>query len=135
MSLYRLLFPAESRNFPVNRWTRISLRTLHLIGTAGVGGGFLYQSPKESWLPYLILTVASGFAFMLLELWTNAVWIIQIRGVAILIKLLLLSCLHFCQGYAAWALVISIVISGLISHAPANVRYFSVLHGRRIDDL
>ena len=62
----------------------IALRTLHLIGTAGVGGGFLYQAPRETWLPYLALTVASGFAIMFLEIWANAIWLIHICGVAIL---------------------------------------------------
>jgi len=135
MSVYRLLFPSENRTFPGRRWLRITFRTLHLVGTAGLGGGYLYQSPKEFWLPYLTLTVVTGFAIVFLELWTNAIWLIQLRGLAIFLKLVLLSCLHFCEGYGAHVLVISIVISGFISHAPGKVRYFSLLHGRRMDVL
>ena len=135
MTVYRLLFPAKNRTFPGKRWLRISFRTLHLIGTAGVGGGYFYQSPREAWLPYLALTIVSGFAIVFLELWTNAIWFIQARGVAILVKIVLLAGLHLGEGYGAPALVISIVISGLIAHAPGNVRYFSLLHGRRMDVL
>ena len=135
MDLYRLFFPRESRTFPGKRWTRILFRTAHLVGTAGVGGGFLYQSPKESWFPYLILTVISGFGILFLEVWTNGIWILQLRGMAVLLKLVLLSGLHFFQEGAAWLLVAAIVLSGLISHAPSDVRYFSVFHGRKIYDL
>ena len=133
MSLYRLLFPSDYRTFRGKRWVKITLRTAHLVGTAGLGGGFLYQAPREFWLPYLTLTIASGFAIMLLELWTNGLWLIQLRGIAILFKLVLLSCLHFFPERGGLALVLSVVISGLISHAPGDIRYFSVLHGRRVD--
>lgn len=135
MSLFRLLFPAEYRTFPGKRWIRIGMRTLHLIGTAGVGGGFLYQAPREAWMPYLILTIATGFAIFFIEIWANGVWLIQLRGMAILVKLVLLSCLHFAPDWGGPPLVISIVISGLIAHAPGDVRYYSILHRRRVDEL
>lgn len=38
MSLFRKLFPAENRSYPGKRWVETALRTLHLIGTAGIGG-------------------------------------------------------------------------------------------------
>ena len=135
MNLFRLFFPAEYRSFPGKRWIRIGLRTLHLIGTAGVGGGFLYSSPREAWMPYLILTIATGFAIFFIEIWANGIWIIQLRGVAILVKLVLLSCLHFAPDWGGPALIGSIVISGLIAHAPGEVRYYSILHRRRVDEL
>ena len=133
MSLYRLLFPSDYRTFRGKRWVKITLRTAHLVGTAGLGGGFLYQAPREFWLPYLTLTIVSGFAIMFLEIWTSGLWFIQLRGIAILVKLALLSCLHFSPGYGGPALVLSVVISSLISHAPGDIRYFSVFHGRRLD--
>jgi hypothetical protein len=135
MNLFRLFFPARNRSFPGKRWTRVVLRTLHLVGTAGVGGGFLYESSREAWMPYLILTAVSGLAIVLLELWSNGIWIIQLRGAAILAKLGLLAGLHGGREWAAAALVASVVVSGLISHAPGEVRYFSILHGKRMDTL
>ena len=60
MVLKRLLFPVESRFFPGQRWANISLRTLHLIGVAGLGGGFLYPAEGEGWRLFLDLTIASG---------------------------------------------------------------------------
>ena len=52
MKTNRILFPRDSRSFSGKRWVNIALRTIHLIGVAGLGGGFLYQSPSEVWLPY-----------------------------------------------------------------------------------
>ena len=34
------LFPAESRQFYGQRWLNILLRSVHLLGVAGVGGGY-----------------------------------------------------------------------------------------------
>ena len=90
MKTYRLLIPAQTRSFVGKRWVFITLRTLHLIGVAGLGGGFLYASPKPLWVPYLTLTLASGIAILSLEIWSNGIYLIQLRGVAVVIKLLLL---------------------------------------------
>jgi hypothetical protein len=135
MKTNRILFPRNARSFKGKRWANIALRTMHLIGIAGVGGGFLYQSPSEVWLPYLILSVASGFGIMCLDIWSNGIWFVQLRGIAILIKLILLLSVPFLKGYAGYALVIAIIISGVIAHAPGDVRYYSIFHGRRVEDL
>ncbi len=113
----------------------ISLRTLHLIGIAGLGGGYLYQAPREAWVPYSILSIASGSALICLYIWYSAIWLIQLRGLVILFKLVLLSCVLVFEGYEAHILVAVVILSGLISHAPGDIRYFSIFHRRRIESL
>ncbi|MBE9504829.1 MAG: hypothetical protein IME96_11705 [Proteobacteria bacterium] len=135
MSLFRSIFPEKSRTFSGQRWTKISLRTVHLLGVAGMGGGFLYSSPEQFWKPYLIATLISGIAFMLQEIWSNGVWLIQVRGIAVFLKLILLSFLLFSSGFEVIIIFSVIIISGVISHAPGELRYFSVFHGRRIEAL
>ena len=132
-NIYNLLFPAEGRSFRGERWLRICLRTVHLVGTAGLGGGFLYQAPREAWLPFLTLTIASGCVSVLLELWCTALWLIQVRGLAVIVKIMLLAGMHWAPDYAAHGLIMVVVISGLVSHAPGDVRYYSIFHGRRVD--
>ncbi|MCZ6633401.1 MAG: hypothetical protein O7G87_08350, partial [bacterium] len=61
--------------------------------------------------------------------------LIQLRGLVILFKMVLLSCVLAFEGYEAYILVIIVVLSGLISHAPGDVRYFSIFHGRRLESL
>jgi len=49
-----------------------------------------------------------------------------------------LALLGLALALPAWRAVLFIsvlIISGLISHAPGNVRYYSILYGRRIDKL
>lgn len=130
-----MLFPADGRDFGAKRWLNISLRTLHLLASAGVGGGILLQAPKADWQPYLWLTLATGGCMLLMDLWSSIVHLIQIRGLAVLAKIALLACLPHLPEYQIHALVAIVVISGVVSHAPARVRYHSVFHGREVHTL
>ena len=127
------LFPAESRFFPGQRWTNIGLRTLHLIGIAGLGAGFLYAAADDSWRLYLYLASLSGLGLTLISIWSNGIWLLQLRGQAILFKLLLLAMIPLWPQWRLPLFLAVLVISGLISHAPASVRYYSLYHRRRIE--
>ncbi len=135
MSLKALLFPSHSRNFPGKRWVNISLRTLHLIGVAGLGGAYLYAAPRELWEPYLWLSLGSGFALVIISVYSNAIWLLQLRGLLILFKLVLLAVMLCLPGFSQQLGVAVIVFSSVISHAPGNVRYYSIWHRRRIEHL
>ena len=132
--LQRVVFPNPKRDFKGKRWLKISLRTLHLIGVAGVGGGVLLNVDFASWSTYLQLTLITGAVYLALELWTNGIFIIQLRGLSILLKFILLYGLYLYPDSGKIILLI-IILSSVISHAPGNVRYFSIFHGRRIDSL
>ncbi len=133
--MFRILFPHHSRTFPGKRWLNISLRTLHLIGVAGLGGAYLYAAPHELWQPYLWLSLGSGFALLLISIFSNGVWLLQLRGLLILFKLVLLAVMLWLPGFSLQLGVAVIVISSVIAHAPGNVRYYSLWHGRRIEHL
>lgn len=129
------LFPPEKRTIPGKRWISILSRTGHLIGICGLAGGYLYAQPVAAWLPFLYMTVFSGLVMMLLEIYADGIWLVQLRGTAIGVKLALLSTMlwWFDQPNAVIYFVV-IVISGVVSHAPGRVRYFSLWHGRVITD-
>ncbi len=133
MSLLRALFPPHYRKLPGKRWINISLRTLHLIGTAGIGGAYLLGSAPAEWLYFLWLTVASGIAMMAIEVWGNGVWLVQVRGVAILAKLALLGAMPLFPDSAAAIFTLVIVVSAVGAHAPGRLRHYSLLHGREVD--
>ncbi len=135
MSLLAILFPPHSRTFPGKRWFNISLRTLHLIGVAGLGGAYLYDAPHELWQPYLWLSLGSGFAMVVLSLFSNGVWLLQLRGQLILFKLVLLGLMLWWPTFNLPLGMLVIVLSSVIAHAPGNVRYYSLWHGRRIEHL
>jgi hypothetical protein len=112
----------------LKRWTKISLRTLHLLALAGVGGGMLFGIDKNLWLNYWWLALASGAFLMLIDIVSNPVWIVQVRGLVIFLKLVLLAFLGYSQAWDIVILMLIIVMSGVISHAPSKVRYYSIYH-------
>jgi len=133
--LFRVLVPETPRGFPGQRWLRISPRTLHLVGVAGLGGGFLCSAEPAMWMPYLWLTVTTGALMVIVELCATGLWLIQVRGVSVIIKLALIAWLLGAEHLELLLMIAVIVISGVVSHAPAGVRYYSVFHRRRVDRL
>ena len=120
--LLALLLPREPRTYPGQRWGNITLRTLHLIGIAGIGGGFLHGLDPALWRPFWYLTLASGGGLSLLYIAASAVWLCQLRGLVVLFKLVLLGLALHWPGQQGVLFVLIIVLSGLIAHAPGRVR-------------
>ncbi|MDH3317741.1 MAG: hypothetical protein OER43_18500 [Gammaproteobacteria bacterium] len=135
LDLFRVAFPLRQRGFRGKRWVNVALRTAHLLGVAGMGGALLGGVAQTAWLPYLYLTLATGLAMMALELWSSAIYLLQVRGQATLLKVALLAAIPLTPGLEAPVVALTIVISGVVSHAPASVRYYSVFHGRVLDAL
>jgi hypothetical protein len=116
----------------VKRWSKISLRTLHLLAVAGVGGGILFALEKDLWINYWWLALVSGVLMMLMDIFANPVWIVQVRGVVIIFKLILLALMVSYSAWGSFLLIVIIVISTVISHAPGKLRYYSLYHRRVI---
>ncbi len=139
MSITSLLFPSKPRDFPGLRWLNIALRSLHLVGMAGMGGGYLSSAGLNPLYDFWLLTLFSGVAMVGLAIWANGRWLIQLRGWVILFKLLLLWSLPWLDGMiangAAWGFVVIILLSSLIAHAPGKVRYRFMVHLKGIRTL
>ena len=116
----------------IKRWSKISFRTLHLLAVAGVGGGILLGLDKSLWLNYWWLALASGVMLMLIDAVSNPVWLVQVRGIAVYLKLVLLAMMIVYPAWDGFLLMLIILISGVISHAPSNLRYYSIYHKKII---
>ena len=116
----------------VKRWTKISLRTLHILAVAGVGGGILFGLEKDLWINYWWLALVSGVLMMLIDIISNPVWVVQVRGIVIFLKLILLAFMGNGAGLDRLLLTLIIIISAVISHAPGKLRYYSVYHRKVI---
>ena len=132
MLIKELIFPEQSRGFIGKRWLDIILRTIHLLGLLGIAGGVLFAADKSLWFPYFLSTVLSGLAMISLSIWPNGKWLLQNRGLAIMVKFLLLFLLPFLPNYELHILVLIVIISGISSHAPARFRYYSPILGKEI---
>lgn len=126
-TLIRLLVPDAPRRFTGQRWLNIILRSLHLVGVAGIGSGFFFDMEEPLWLPFWQLTVATGLGLMALYVWTTALWLFQLKGVVILVKLLLLWLAMFNPAWRAELFALVILLSAVIAHAPGPVRGYMVL--------
>jgi len=117
-----VLFPSRAREFPGQRWVNICLRCAHLVGVAGVAGGFLYDLAHGQWSVYWYLTLVSGIALSLVYLWSGAIWLFELKGLAIIVKVLLLLLGSLVPDTRAAIFILVIILSGLVAHAPGRVR-------------
>ena len=120
--LFRVLFPAPTREFRGQRWVNICLRCAHLVGVAGIAGGFLFGLEPASWASYWQLALASGIALSLIYVWTTAAWLFELKGLVIVIKTILLAAALAAPALKGEIFIVIVVMSGLIAHAPARVR-------------
>ncbi len=104
------------------RSANILLRSLHLLGVAGIGGGFLFALPEAQWQPYGYLTLASGMGMVLLYLYESRTWPVRLKGLVILLKLLLLGAALQWPAWRAELFALVLLLSGWIAHAPGWVR-------------
>lgn len=118
----KALFPVKPRLFPGQRWLNIILRSLHLIGVAGIAGGFLFVLEEARWLTFWHLTLATGVMLSLLYIWSSAIWLLQLKGIAIILKLLLLALAFRLPEWRSELFIAVIAISGFIAHAPGVIR-------------
>ncbi|WP_440875513.1 hypothetical protein [Thalassotalea sp. PLHSN55] len=116
-------------NFTGKRWLKITLRSLHLVGIAGVFASLFSVTDLSI---YWFIAIASGVGLLMLEALSNLVWFVQVRALVMYIKLALFICVYI-WPIVAWQLMVCIILlSGVISHAPSSVRYFSFVHFKKI---
>ena len=111
------------------RLSKVCVRTIHLVGIAGVFGSAMMGATEPV---YFTMAIASGIILTLMEAYSGWIWFVQLRGVAVYIKLLLLLMMHLYPDASIPYLIAVIVISGFMSHAPSWIRYFSLRHGEVI---
>jgi hypothetical protein len=121
---------AEPRPLPAVRVARTTLRTAHLIAVASLYGGHVYGVEAGRLVPALVGSLTTGGALMALEVYRVPVWMVQIRGVATLVKLLLVAGVAAFWDQRVALLSLALVIGAVVSHMPGRWRYHSLLHGR-----
>ena len=129
-----LFSPSPQRNFKGQRWVRISLRTAHLIGMAFLVGGTAQGHAPADQPAALWATLVSGLLFIAIEVFNTGVWLVQLSGLAVMAKVLLLAAAVAAPGSGVTLLVIAIVIGGISSHMPGKYRYYSLWHGRIVKE-
>jgi hypothetical protein len=124
-----LLFPREPRSFPGRRVVKISLRAAHVL-CSGVAVGTLWLDVADPLRSQWIASAAiTGLAMLALDLHETGVFLVQARGLIVLIKVGLLGALRWLGPWQGWAMAALMVLSVISSHASSRFRYF-VVFGR-----
>ncbi len=132
MGLYNVLFPENSRTVPGKRWLNVVMRTLHLCGMGVYTGGVFFDVVSNMIFPSFIITAVTGLIIIAMDLVSNGKWIFQNRGIFIIFKIILIGLLPHVGIFKKWGIMGIIIISSYISHATADVRYYSFFHRKRI---
>jgi hypothetical protein len=108
------------RDFPGRRTANLLLRTAHLAGVVLLGAALLHGGPAQAgvWL-----TLASGAGMYAGDLWANPAHIRELAGFGVLVKLGLLGVMALRPELAAPLFWSILVVSALLSHAPAAIRH------------
>jgi len=102
----------------VIRWLRTGLRTAHLLAFAALYGGHVYgvDGPDGAWTA----TLVTGAALMAVDLVREPVFLVQVRGLATLVKIGLLVAVQAWPGAALALLTPAAVIGAVSSHMPGR---------------
>lgn len=121
---------ADVRPVRFARAIRTSLRTLHIAAISVLYGGQVYGVDGAGLAPAFVAAIGSGASLALFEAWQSHIWLIQIRGVATLAKLLLALGAVLSSELRLLLLTLALVVGSVTSHMPGRYRYYSPLHGR-----
>ncbi len=78
------------------------------------------------------LLLASGIGLIILDVLSNLIWLIQLRGILIVVKLMILGGVWWWPGYAPTIVIGLILLSAVVAHAPSGLRYWSVVHCKKM---
>jgi hypothetical protein len=131
MSLKALLFPDPPRTFPGRRALKIVLRAGHVLCAGTYVGAHVFAVDPVSRQTWLAAVLTSGVLLLLLDLHETAAFLLEIRGLVVLGKVVLLALLPWLGGAQLWVLGGLLLVSVLSSHAPASVRHRVVVRGVR----
>ena len=124
--------PASNRRFWIERISKTSLRALHIIGIVGSGGGIIFNLELSLWLNYWIIAITSGVLLMSWEIIRDWRWLIQLKGVLTLFKIILLGFFIQISQCHSELIIFIILLSVIVSHGPAGLRHYSILHRKVI---
>lgn len=117
---------------PGLRALRTTVRAAHSLAIAALYGGSVYGVAAERLEPALVAVVGTGFFFAVLEIARAPIWVLQVRGVAVYLKIGLLLGATAWSTHAVALLSLALVVGVVTSHMPGRYRYYSLLHGRAV---
>ncbi len=108
------------------------LRAVHVLCAGVLTGAYVLDVATARPDPWVMATLISGAAILLLDLHETGIFLLQMRGWFVIAKLGAVALVPRIEPTAAaWLLGALVVGSVLSSHAPSRVRYFIPFGGGR----
>ncbi|QBF82605.1 hypothetical protein EXU30_07785 [Shewanella maritima] len=120
-------------NFWLQRLSKTSLRAIHIMGIVGAGGGIIVGADKQLWINYWIAAMVTGCLLLAWEVVRDWRWLIQLKGVLTLVKVAMLALFIPFAEFKTEIFLFIILLSVVVSHGPAGLRHYSVVHRKKID--
>lgn len=112
---------------PGRRWVMVALRTVHLVAVIALGALLLGAPALPGWSAAWVAgaVLGSGLAMLALDLLAHCDYLRTVAGITVLLKLLLAAILAIApEPLWFWG---AVVLSAVVSHAPARVRHLRVI--------
>lgn len=130
-----VFFPEQPRSFPYRRTLRIALRSGHILAGGVLMGGYVFAVGDELLTRWWLATMVSGLLLFLTDLHASFAVLVEVRGVGVVLKLLLVLLMPLAAGAAPVLLAMALVIGAVSSHMPRRYRHHVLwLRGRVIPD-
>ncbi|MAE71155.1 MAG: hypothetical protein CME06_11900 [Gemmatimonadetes bacterium] len=107
------------------RWLRIALRSAHIIAFSVYAGGIWYGADRVG--AALFWAGMSGGALAAVSIARSPGWILELRGVATVVKIALIWIAAAWPAGQIPLLLIAIGLASVSSHMPGRYRYYSIL--------
>ncbi len=116
----------------LRRWLSVLLRGVHLIAVIAFGAA-LFGAPLDhlggvGWLA--VAVTITGVAMFGLDIWRKPSHLLEVAGVGMMTKLLLVGWMMFDGAPRLTLFWIIVVWSALFSHAPATFRHARIIGPR-----
>ena len=130
MDLRAIFLPEPRRRLPHARAWNVGARTVHLGATGVLLGGHVFGADTDALLPWLYVAMASGAVMFAVELYSSFDWLMEVGGLAVLLKLALLCAIPFAWSARVPILFAVVAVAGIGSHMPGKYRHYSLRHRR-----
>jgi hypothetical protein len=130
--VFRILIPPEPRRYAGQRWAKVAARSAHVVLAGICVGALVFRVDPEVRWPWFLAAILSGLLMVFLDLYESGAFLLQLRGLVLLVKLLFLALLPVFGGAAVWVLAAVAFFSVISSHATARFRYFLIWGRGRI---
>jgi hypothetical protein len=107
--------------FPLLRWLNVALRGLHLVAVIMLGAALLGAPVAGG--PAALGVAATGFAMLAIDTWSKPNHLLEVSGIAVLVKLVLVGWMAADESSRFALFWIIVAGSAIFAHAPARFRH------------